>query len=146
VAAEGKLTRRGLDSREQKDVDFGRPIAHKIALMDIGQTIVVRDRAVVAVEAMEGTDAVIHRAGDLVRRKNLTVIKVSKPQQDLRFDVPAAGPETVRVCAEAGIAVLAVEAGKTLLLEKHELLREADAAGLSVVGVETGAAPVDLPK
>jgi len=96
LAIEGKLTRRGLNAAESSDVDYGRPIAHRIASMDLGQTIVVRDRAVVAVEAMEGTDAVIMRAGELVNRKDLTVIKVSKPKQDMRFDIPVVGPQPCR--------------------------------------------------
>jgi hypothetical protein len=135
VAAEGKLTRRGLDSREQADVDFGRPIAHKIALMDIGQTIVVRDRAVVAVEAMEGTDAVIHRAGELVRRKNLTVIKVSKPKQDMRFDVPVVGVPTIREMVEAGATALVLDADRTLIIDRTELVRLADENDVAVAGL-----------
>jgi DUF1009 family protein len=97
---------------------------------------------VLAVEAIEGTDATIHRGG----RPGAVVVKVSKPQQDLRFDVPAVGPETVRVCSAAGIAALAVEAGRTLLLEKQDLLRDADGAGLSVVGIETSATRANLPQ
>ena len=92
----GILTRRGLRESERGDVEYGRPIARQIASMDLGQTIVVRDRAVVAVEAMEGTDAVIRRAGDLVQRKGLTVIKVSKPRQDMRFDIPVIGLSTIK--------------------------------------------------
>jgi hypothetical protein len=88
---------------------------------------------VLGVEAIEGTDATIQRAG----RAGAVVVKVSKPQQDLRFDVPAVGPETVRVCTARGIAVLAVESGKTLLLDRDELVAEANRAGLSIVGVDT---------
>jgi DUF1009 family protein len=102
--------------------------------------VVIKSGMVLAVEAIEGTDATIRRAGS----PGAVVVKVSKPQQDLRFDVPAVGPETVHVCIAAGIAVLAVETGKTLLLEKEELLREADANGLSIVGVEIGAVPAGL--
>ena len=97
--------------------------------------VVVKSGIVLAVEAIEGTDATIQRGG----RSGAVVVKVSKPQQDLRFDVPAIGPETVRVCTAAGIAVLALEAGKTLLLDKEEILRLADAQGLAIVGVEVGA-------
>jgi len=89
------------------------------------------------VEAIEGTDAVIARAG----RPGAVVVKVSKPQQDLRFDVPAVGPDTVRACAATRVAVLALEAGKTLLLDKEEILQQAEAAGLCIVGVEPGAVP-----
>jgi hypothetical protein len=116
-------------------VDFGRPIAHKIALMDIGQTIVVRDRAVVAVEAMEGTDAVIHRAGELVRRKNLTVIKVSKPKQDMRFDVPVVGVPTIREMVEAGATALVLDADRTLIIDRTELVRLADENDVAVAGL-----------
>jgi DUF1009 family protein len=136
VAPTGKLTRRGLDSREQADVDFGRPIAQKIALMDIGQTIVVRDRAVVAVEAMEGTDAVIRRAGKLVQRRNLTVIKVSKPKQDMRFDVPVIGVPTIREMADAGATALVLDAHRTLVIDRIELVRVADESRIAVVGLE----------
>lgn len=136
MAAEGKLTRRGLDGREQRDVDFGRPIAHRIALMDIGQTIVVRDRAVVAVEAMEGTDAVIHRAGDLVRRRHLTVIKVSKPEQDMRFDVPVVGVPTIREMVDAGATALVLDAGRTLIIDRNDFVRLADENDIAVVGFQ----------
>ncbi|MBP1600141.1 MAG: hypothetical protein H6Q06_292 [Acidobacteria bacterium] len=136
MAAEGRLTRRGLDGREQRDVDFGRPIAHRIALMDIGQTIVVRDRAVVAVEAMEGTDAVIHRAGDLVRRRHLTVIKVSKPKQDMRFDVPVVGVPTIREMVDAGATALVLDAGRTLIIDRNDFVRLADENEIAVVGFQ----------
>ena len=136
VAPAGKLTRRGLDSREQADVDFGRPIAQKIAQMDIGQTIVVRDRAVVAVEAMEGTDAVIRRAGKLVQRRNLTVIKVSKPKQDMRFDVPVIGVPTIREMVDGGATALVLDAHRTLLIDRTELVRVANESGIAVVGLE----------
>ena len=136
IAAKGKVTRRGLDDREQRDVEFGRPIAHKIALMDIGQTIVVRDRAVVAVEAMEGTDAVIHRAGELVRHRNLMVIKVSKPEQDMRFDVPVVGVPTIREMIGAGATALVLDAGRTLIIDRNEFVRLADENDIAVVGIE----------
>jgi DUF1009 family protein len=142
LAPPGTLTEQEPTEAQWRDIRHGIEVAQAIGRWDIGQSVVIKSGIVLAVEAIEGTDATIARGG----RPGAVVVKVSKPQQDLRFDVPAAGPETVRVCAEAGIAVLAVEAGKTLLLEKQDLLREADAAGLSVVGVETGAAPVDLSK
>ncbi|NWG13323.1 MAG: UDP-2,3-diacylglucosamine diphosphatase LpxI [Acidobacteria bacterium] len=138
MAPEGQLTRRGLNSREQADVDYGRPIALKIALMDIGQTIVVRDKAVVAVEAMEGTDAVIRRAGELVSRRNLTVIKVSKPNQDMRFDVPVVGVPTIRLMIDAGATALVLDAHRTLVVDKDEFVRLADEHGIAVVGVAPG--------
>jgi len=135
MAPEGILTRRGFNRREQADVDFGRPVAHRIAIMDIGQTIVVRDRAVVAVEAMEGTDAAIRRAGELAHQQELTVIKVSKPRQDMRFDVPVVGPPTVRQMAEAGATALALDAHRTLLVDRDGLLAEADGHDIAIVGL-----------
>ncbi len=138
MAPEGQLTRRGLNSRERADVDYGRTIALRIALMDIGQTIVVRDKAVVAVEAMEGTDAVIRRAGELVSRKNLTVIKVSKPNQDMRFDVPVVGVPTIRLMIDAGATALVLDAHRTLVLDRDEFVRTADGHGIAVVGMAPG--------
>ena len=133
-AAEGAMTRRGLNDHEKSDVDYGRPIAHRIATMDIGQTVVVRDQAIVAVEAMEGTDAVIRRAGELANKKNLTVVKVSKPNQDMRFDVPVIGVETIHVAKEAQLRAIAVEAGKTLFLERDAVVNLANAASISILG------------
>jgi UDP-2,3-diacylglucosamine hydrolase len=135
LAPEGTLTRRKLDTHEKADLDFGRPVAHKIALMDVGQTLVVRDRAVVAVEAMEGTDATIRRAGELAGGKNLTVIKVSKPKQDMRFDVPVIGPFTIQTMIDAGATALALDAGRTLLVDRQRLVEIADAADIAVEGL-----------
>jgi hypothetical protein len=134
MATEGQWTRRALDAREQADVDYGRPIAIRIAGMDLGQTIVVRDKAVVAIEAMEGTDATIRRAGDLVGRKHLTVIKVSKPGQDMRFDVPVVGPPTLHTMIESGATALVLDAQRTLVLDKKELLALADGNDIAIVG------------
>ncbi len=136
LAAQGTLTRRGLSSAEMSDVEFGRPVAHQIAAMDIGQTIVVRDRAVVAVEAMEGTDAVISRAGELVSRKNLTVIKVSKPKQDMRFDIPVVGISTLETMIASGATALVIDAGRTLVFDREEFLGKADSHNLAVVALE----------
>ena len=135
LAAPGALTRRGLDSREQRDVDYGRPIAHALARLDVGQSLVVRERAVVAVEAMEGTDAVIRRAAELVGREHLTVIKVSKPRQDMRFDVPVVGAATIRVMAESGATALVLDAGRTLVLDRAGLVELADRGGIAVVAL-----------
>lgn len=135
MAREGKMSRRRLNKQEQADLDFGRPVAHKIALMDIGQTIVVRDRAVVAVEAMEGTDAAIRRAGELAGGKNLTVIKVSKPRQDMRFDVPVVGPSTIETMAEAGATALIMDAHRTLLVDRAHLVQLADAKDIALMGM-----------
>jgi UDP-2,3-diacylglucosamine hydrolase len=135
MAAEGKIGRRDLSAHEQRDVSYGRPLAQQIARMDIGQTIIIRDKAVVAVEAMEGTDAAIRRAAELVQRKNLTVIKVSKPRQDMRFDVPVTGVATIRVMADCGATAIVLDAGKTLLLDRDEMLELADKHGIAIVGM-----------
>jgi DUF1009 family protein len=127
----GSLTSREPDEAQWKDIQYGIAVAKAIGRWDIGQSVVVKSGMVLAVEAIEGTDATIHRAG----RSGAVVVKVSKPEQDLRFDVPAVGLETVRVCRAARVAVLALEAGKTLLLDKDELLQDAAAAGLCIVGV-----------
>jgi UDP-2,3-diacylglucosamine hydrolase len=136
MAPQGLLTRRNLNAQEQADVDYGRPVAHRIALMDIGQTIVVRDRAVVAVEAMEGTDAVIRRAGGLVHKKHLTVIKVSKPRQDMRFDVPVVGLPTIETMVEAGATALVLDARRTLMMDMQALVGLADKHSIAIVGLE----------
>jgi hypothetical protein len=135
LAAEGVLTRRGLNDSEKADVDYGRPIALRIAAMDIGQTIVVRERAVVAVEAMEGTDSVICRAGELAHQEKLTVIKVSKPRQDMRFDIPVIGLSTIETMAASGATALVIDAQRTLVLDKEELISAADKNGIAVVAL-----------
>ena len=131
----GTLTRRAPDASEQADIAYGREIAKKIAGLDIGQTIVVADRACVAVEAMEGTDVTIERAATLSNGRRLVVVKVSKPYQDMRFDVPVVGPKTIQVMRRANATALAVDAAKTLLFERPRLIEEADAAGITIVGV-----------
>jgi len=135
MISEGTLTQRGLQGSEKSDVEYGRPIAQQIASMDIGQTIVVRDRAVVAVEAMEGTDAVIRRAGDLVNRKSLTVIKVSKPKQDMRFDIPVVGLSTIKNMMAFGATALVIDAQRTLVLDKEEMVKEANKNDIAVVAL-----------
>jgi len=119
---------------QREDVRFGFPIAKEMGALDIGQTVVVKDRAVIAVEAIEGTDAAIRRAGEIV--KGSCVIKVAKPGQDPRFDVPTIGPVTVASLVAAGSALLAFEAGATVVLDRAEVEREADAHGIAVVGTE----------
>ena len=113
---------------------FGFRVAKEIGRFDIGQSVVVRGGAVIAVEGIEGTDATIRRAGQLVRGE-IVVIKACKPTQDVRFDLPAIGPNTIRTMAEVGGRVLAVEAGRTVMMEKDELLRLADETGIAVVAV-----------
>jgi DUF1009 family protein len=135
LAAPGKLTRRGLNKSEQDDVDYGRPIAREIAGMDIGQTIVVRNRAVVAVEAMEGTDETMRRAGELAHKKDLTVIKVSKPKQDMRLDMPVIGVSTVDVMAACGATALVIDAGRTLVFDRDDVRRKADKQGIAIVAL-----------
>ena len=136
LAPEGLLTRRAPDASEHADVAYGWEIAKKIAGLDLGQTIVVADRACVAVEAMEGTDATIERAATLSNGRRLVVVKVSKPQQDMRFDVPVVGVRTIRVMDRANARVLAVDVGKTLLFEREQLIAEADQVGIAVVGIK----------
>ena len=138
----GPLTTAVPDAEQWKDIRYGVEVAKAVGRWDIGQTVVIKSRMVLAVEAIEGTDAAIRRAG----RPGAVVVKVSKPQQDLRFDVPAIGLETVRICAGAGVAVLALEAGKTLLLDKDELLQQANTSGLSIVGVDADAAAPSTPE
>jgi UDP-2,3-diacylglucosamine hydrolase len=135
LASEGTLTRRGISQSENADIEYGRPIAHKIASMDLGQTIVVRDCAVVAVEAMEGTDAVIARAGELVNKKNLTVIKSSKPKQDMRFDIPVVGLSTIRTMVASGATALVIDAERTLVFDREEFVKAADEHGIAVVAL-----------
>ena len=135
LAEAGTLTRRSPDADEAADVAYGREIAKKIAGLDLGQTIVVADRACVAVEAMEGTDAAIQRAGTLSNGRRLVVVKVSKPNQDMRFDVPVVGIKTIQVMHQSNATVLAVDAGKTLLFDRQNLIAEADEAGIAIVGM-----------
>ena len=129
----GTLTRRGLDEREAADVEYGREIARQIAALDIGQTVVVADRACVAVEAMEGTDAAIERAARLGNGKRLTVVKASKA--DMRFDVPVVGQRTIEVMDRANARALAIDAGRTLLFERQRLIEEADRCDIAIVAV-----------
>ncbi len=127
----GPLGKRAPDAREQADIEYGLEVAHEIARLDLGQTIVVRDRACVAIEAMEGTDAVIRRAGHLARGR-LTVVKIAKPDQDMRFDVPVAGVSTIEAMIDAGATCLCVTAGKTLLFERDEVVRLANQKGIAI--------------
>lgn len=130
----GPLTARVPEPAQWNDIRLGIEVAKALGQWDVGQSVVVRSGMVLAVEAIEGTDATIARGA----RPGAVVVKVSKPQQDLRFDVPAVGPETVRQCSRAGVAVLAVEAGKTLVLDRDEAVALAEAGGLAIVGVEAG--------
>lgn len=132
----GLLSRRAPDSSERADMKYGREVARHLAALDIGQTVVVVDGACVAVEAMEGTDATIDRAAGLSNGRRLVVVKVSKPDQDMRFDVPVIGARTIEVMQRSNARVLALDAKKTLLFERDVLLEKADEAGIAVVGIE----------
>ena len=153
LANPGVLTARAPDDEEGKDIAYGRTVAQAIAAWDLGQTVVIAAQACVAVEAMEGTDATIARAGDLFRtldiaeginpaatnpatttlRRSLTVVKVAKPNQDLRFDVPVIGVATIRAMQAAGATCLAIEAGKTLLFDPAAIIAAADQAGIAII-------------
>ena len=131
----GKLTKRAPDAREQADIEYGLEVAREIARLDLGQTIAVRGRACVAIEAMEGTDAVIRRAGELARGR-LTVVKIAKPDQDMRFDVPVVGLSTVETMVEAGATCLCLTAGKTLMFERAAMVQLADQNGIAMAAAE----------
>ena len=145
LAKPGVLTARGPNEQEQFDIDYGRDVAKAIAGYDIGQTVVIASQSCVAVEAMEGTDAAIERAGTIMRsladeastlNRSLTVVKVAKPKQDLRFDVPVIGLRTIEVMAGAGATCLALEAGHTLIFDMDTLRARANAAGIAIVATE----------
>jgi UDP-2,3-diacylglucosamine hydrolase len=142
LAQEGVLTARAPDEEERKNIAYGLGVARALAGFDIGQTVVVAAQACVAVEAMEGTDAAIERAGQLMRslagdastlERRLTVVKVAKPNQDMRFDVPVIGIATVETMIRAAASCLSVEAGRTLLFERDSLLERAQRAGIAIV-------------
>jgi DUF1009 family protein len=131
LAQVGLIAGPKLSRREEQDVDFGWKIAKEIAGFDIGQTVIVKNGTIVAVEALEGTNDVIKRGGTLAR-KGAVMVKVAKPNQDMRFDVPVIGLETLRVAAEAGLRAIAVEATRTLLLEKDEIVDLANRSKISI--------------
>jgi DUF1009 family protein len=132
IARQGTLTRRGADDREHDDIRHGWRLAKHLGALDIGQSVVVKDRAVVAVEAMEGTDACLRRAGDLAG-PGTVLVKVAKPNQDLRFDVPVVGAETIATMAAVGASALCIEADMTVVFDKDALCSAADAADIAVV-------------
>ena len=133
MAGEGVLTARGPSDEEHADLEFGYRIADAIAGLDIGQTIVVKSAAVVAIEAMEGTDAVIARAGQLAGA-GTRVVKVAKPNQDMRFDVPVVGVSTIEAMSAAGATLLSVDAGKTLMIDGEAIINAANEARIVIVG------------
>lgn len=132
VPAPGVLTRRAPNEHEAADIAYGREIARQIAGLDLGQTVVIRDRACVAVEAMEGTDETMERAARLAGDASLVLVKVSKPRQDMRFDVPVIGLKTVEVMQRCRVTALAMDAGRTLLFDRARVLEAADAAGIAI--------------
>jgi len=134
MPAEGSLTKRKPNKEELEDIKFGFKLAKDMGRLDIGQSVVVKKKAIIAVEAIEGTDETIRRAGRLIGEKAV-VVKVSKPEQDMRFDVPAIGLTTIRSLKEARASVLAIEARKVLVLEKEQAIEEADKAGISIIAV-----------
>jgi UDP-2,3-diacylglucosamine hydrolase len=155
LAKPGVFTSRAPSLEEKENISYGRAVAFALAGYDIGQTVVVAAKACVAVEAMEGTDATVERAGALMRtlesdgqastlERRLTVVKVAKPKQDMRFDVPVIGPGTVRTMQQAGATCLAIEAERTLIFDQKTVREWADGAGISIVATE-GASPPDLP-
>ncbi len=146
LPAAGTLTSREPSAAERADIEYGLDIAREIARLDLGQTIIVRGKACVAIEAMEGTDATIQRAGELMRGKGtlgviklssgaLTVLKVAKPDQDMRFDVPVVGVPTIERMVEAGATCLAISAGKTLMVDRDEVVALANRKKIAVVAV-----------
>jgi len=138
LPAEGILTRRPPDTSEAADIAYGRHIAQQIAALDLGQTVVVRDRACVAIEAMEGTDETIERAARITGGQRLVVVKVSKPAQDMRFDVPVVGVRTIELMRASNATALALDAGKTLLFERDRLIAAADEAGIAIQAFAPG--------
>jgi len=135
LALPGVLTKRKPTKDEQKDIDFGWQMAKEVGKLDIGQTVVVKDQAVLAVEAIEGTDEAIRRGG-LLCGHDAVVVKVCKPQQDLRFDLPAIGTQTIRTMKQVKAACLAIEARKTIIIDQETVVRDADAAGITIVAIQ----------
>ena len=142
LAKPGVLTKRAPSEQEKKNIEYGRTVARGLAQYDIGQTVVIAESACVAVEAMEGTDATIERAGQLMSTldpgrstlaRELTVVKVAKPKQDMRFDVPVVGVKTIEVMRKAGATCLALDAGKCLLIDGDTVIQSADDAGMAIV-------------
>ncbi len=131
----GILTRRQPSAREQEDIAFGWTLAKEMGRLDVGQSVAIKEKSTLAIEAIEGTDRAIARAGELCRSGGFVVVKVAKPQQDRRFDVPTVGQQTIETLYKAGGRVLAIEAGKTILLDEADTIALADRYGLSVVAL-----------
>jgi DUF1009 family protein len=131
----GFLTRRKPTPAQWKDINFGWDLAKEMGRLDVGQSVMVKETAVLAIEAIEGTDNCIRRAGELCRKGGFTVVKVAKPNQDMRFDVPAIGIQTIHTMHEAGAKVLAVESDKTIILDQEAVLRLAEQYGIAIVAL-----------
>src|SRR5204863_5476711 len=129
----GLLTKRGLSASEEADIAFGWEMAREMGRLDVGQSVAVREKAVLAVEAIEGTDQAILRAGELCPRGGIVVVKVAKPQQDMRFDVPTIGCVTIESMRKAGAEVLAIEADKTMVIDHEQTIALADKDGVTNV-------------
>jgi len=136
IAEPGVLTKRGPSPRIEADMEFGWKMAKSMGQLDIGQSVTVRDRTILAVEAIEGTDACILRTGPLCPRGGFTLVKVAKPQQDMRYDLPTIGPRTIQCMERAGGTAIAIEAGKTILLERERTLQLANKAGVSLISLQ----------
>ena len=135
LARTGQLTRRAPTAAQLQDIEFGWTLAKELGRVDVGQSVAVKGRAILAVEALEGTDACIRRAGELCPQGGFTVVKVAKPQQDMRFDVPTIGVGTIESLVAAGGSVLAIEAGKTIVVDEAKVVALADKQGLSIVSL-----------
>ncbi len=138
LADEGPMTRATPSASQRADIDFALPIIARMGDLDVGQSIAVKDREIVAVEAIEGTDRMIDRAGELCRRGGWTLVKIAKPQQDMRFDVPVIGLGTIERMQRTGGRCIAVEAGRTIILDKAQTIAAADKAGIAIIGVKLG--------
>ena len=136
LVTQGVLTRRRPSAAELKDVEFGWMLAKEMGRLDVGQSVAIKESAAVAVEAIEGTDRCIERAGQLCRAGGWTLVKVAKPQQDMRFDVPTIGLTTIENLHKAGARVLAIEAGKTIVIDQPDVVALADRYGMSIVAVD----------
>ena len=140
LVKEGVLTRRKPTAAERRDIEFGWYLAREMGRLDVGQSVMVRERAVLAVEAIEGTDRAITRAGELCSRSGFVVVKVAKPAQDRRFDVPAVGTQTIETMRAAGATALAIEAGRTILLDEAATVALAEKYGIAIASL---VAPTD---
>ena len=136
LAPAGAITKRKPTADEQRDIEYGQKIALALSGLDLGQSVAICDKACVALEAMEGTDAMLRRAASLVEGKSLTLVKASGRRRHLLFDVPVIGPGTIGTMVETGTTAVAVDAGRTLMLDREELLTKANAAKIAIVGME----------